>query len=113
MSRPLAFSARALRAERDNLAGEVVVEVVLQNQSRLPKGGVVLLATPQLPGYTGSREIEALEAGRSRALRFTVAGLEPLDLIGGNVTLDFTVTSDRVLQDRLTHRLPDTARDRP
>jgi hypothetical protein len=111
VSHPLQLERSAVRAYRDNLAGEVLVEVAVANRSRLPVEAAVEVAARGRAGFAESREIGVLPPDGRRTLTFAVDGLAPLDLIAGNVALDLRARSGEVIQDAWTHHLPDAARD--
>jgi len=111
VSYPLQLRRGAWRVRRSNLEGEVVLEVDVENQSRLALEGHVELTTGALPGFVLSKPLGILEAGVVRRLALPVTGLDPLELIAGWVSLDVAVFGRQVRQDAFTYNLPDAARD--
>ena len=110
VTHPVEFTRRSVKWHRQNVAGEVIVEIGVQNLSRKPVDVSVEASTASLPGFA-ERRARDLAPGASSAVTFAFTGLDPLDLIAGSVALDLTVIGGGVEQDRYVCHLPNVARD--
>jgi len=111
VSRPLELSPGSLRTRRDNLNGQITVEIAVSNRSRRARGATVTLRADALSAPSVRRELKIVRPAESAAAVFDLSGFAPLDLISGAVTLELELESDGVPQDRLAHALPGTADD--
>ena len=111
ISYPLQFRLSSLQTRRDNLSGEVSFALQVENQSRRAVAGRIEVSSPGLSGYRESRELEVVPAGGYVPLSFEIRRINPLELIAGRVSFDFSVISNGVMHHHFTHRLPDTVRD--
>ena len=111
VSFPLRIVPRSVRTFRDNLAGEVIIELAVENASRRRQEGRAVLSTTALPDFLETRSLGAIEPGGNSVLSFVVTDLPTLPLLSGDVALDLRVLRNGVEQDQLTHHLPDAARD--
>jgi hypothetical protein len=111
ISHPLQFVRSRVRTHRDNLAGEVLLHVTVENQSRRPVAGGVELTSMNLPGFRRTRPLDVVAAGSRATVFFEVAGLDPLELIAGSVSFDLAVRSEGVMHHGFELFLPDTVRD--
>jgi hypothetical protein len=110
--------ARALQFEggwsvnsRDALDGVTTVDVQVVNRSRRPVTGSLAIIDPA--GNTGSagRDLGLLAAGEIREMRFRLDGLDPLDIISGELRLGFQAVDGVIVHDRLDVRFPNLAVD--
>jgi hypothetical protein len=111
VAHPLRFEPGSLQTRRDNLAGRVTLQIDVTNQSRRPVGGRVDLRRSDASPLERSRPLPEIAPGASAPVVFELAGLEPLDLIGGRVRLELAVRGDGVEHDGVIYRVPDTVRD--
>ncbi len=118
VSRPLQFGngwAVDGRAILDGIAG---VEIQVANRSRNPVAGFVQADGPvgENNGVTGRRELGRMAAGEERTVRFRWTGLDPLDLVSGELQVRLQVIGaeegqgERV-HDRVEVAFPNTAVD--
>ena len=122
---PLELDDRVVLGSQDTFDGQARIEVTIANQSRRPTGGEIAMffgspagetAANGAPTQAPTERIDPLDAGASRRLSFPIAGLDPLDLLGGKVDVSFVVhgqdASGRVaIFDHLDRRLPELSPD--
>ncbi len=111
INRPLEWVDRSLRLSRDNLGGQVLVELDVRNLSRRERAAQVSLTTNLNDDLALSQELAPVRPEDVVTVRFDVDGLSPLALIGGRVSLDLFLDADGVEQDRMTADLVETATD--
>jgi hypothetical protein len=111
VARPLEWIRGSLRANRDNLAGRVEVEVEVRNISRRTLDADATLSGPAGVEIAPLIPLPAIRANDRVAVRFELDGLSPLDLIAGRVGLDLLLVAEGVEQDRTTTKLGETATD--
>jgi hypothetical protein len=111
VSYPLQLVRRSVTSYRDNLAGEVIVEIDVENQSTRTIDGTIEIATSAKPGFREVRAVDRLGGRGGSAVSFAVTALDPLALMGGDVSLTFSAVSGGLVQDSFTYHLPDAARD--
>lgn len=111
VSYPLELERGSVRTDRDDLAGRVTVAVRLVNRSRRPVAGKVRLETGPLPTHRETADVGDLGPADQTLVSFDLEGLDPLKLMAGDVFVTLAAEGRGLSQDRLTHHLPDTARD--
>ena len=111
VTHPLQIDRGSVRSYRSDLDGQVRVELRVENRSRRPLSGTIEVRTGALPEVRDRVRLEELGESRGTTVTLDVSGLDPLMLMAGNVELTLNARSGGELQDRVIHRLPDTARD--
>jgi len=111
VSHPLQLRRKAWRVRRNNLDGEVTLEVDVANESTQVVDGRLELTTASLPGRVVTRTLGAVEGGQVRRMALEVDGLDPLDLLAGWVELDVALYGGPSVHDRSSYPIPDVARD--
>jgi hypothetical protein len=108
---PLQLERQGPRIERDDLAGELFVDVRVINVSRRPTAGSVELTVSTWPGRRDVRALGVIEPQGTSVATFTVSGLDPLDLMAGRVSTELRILRDGSLHDEARHLVRDTVRD--
>lgn len=112
VSYPLELDPRVRLMAHDSLSGRAVLEVAVRNSSRRPLSGYV-----EMRGYRAApRPFDRLSPGGEQRLTFEVAGLHPLDMLGGDVELNFatagrTVANGHQVHDSVSYKMPSLALD--
>ncbi len=103
---PLEIEAPVRFTGHDALAGRASLTVGLINRSRRPVSAQAMLRLEDGQSVSPEAPIGLLDPGASVALRFSVRGLEPLDLLAGEAAFDIEASSRGRLQDRISARAP-------
>ncbi|MBD3868094.1 MAG: hypothetical protein IFK94_08210 [Acidobacteria bacterium] len=111
VARPLQFEGGWRIDSRDALRGVTVVDVQIANRSRKPVTGS--LGIVEFSGDAGSanRDLGQVAAGEVREVRFRLDGLDPLDILSGELRLSFQAADGVVVHDGLDIRFPNLAVD--
>ena len=105
--RPLQFEGGWRIDSRNALDGGAVVEVQLANRSRRPVAASVVMT-----GFSGSdRDLGRLAAGEVREVLFRLDGLDPLDILSGELKVGFQAVDGVVVHDGLQVLFPNLAVD--
>ncbi len=109
VSYPLEFAGEAMLLDSDPLSGRAAIGVDIRNSSRRPIAGMAELIG--LTGYDMRDQVQLRRVGPGAVsdARFELAGIHPLDLIDGGLKVDFAVTSDGVVHDKLRFHFPNSA----
>jgi hypothetical protein len=107
---PLEIDRRSVDVDRDNVAGLVRVELIVENNGRDAIEGRVVLDV-RGTGILQERAVGRLTGGSFGRVIFDLEGLQPLALVAGEVSLDFAVQAEGVEQDAYRRHLGDTVRD--
>ncbi len=108
VANPLQIEPGEIGLVRNDLQGELVVDVLVRNASRRSRSGSLFVAAGRAEA---SEELGSLEPGATRRVSLVLDGLDPLTLIAGDQEVDLTLASGGTPQDALRRRVPDTVRD--
>jgi hypothetical protein len=111
VARPLQFEGGWRVDSRDALQGVTVVDVQVTNRSRRPVSGSLAIIDPSGGAGTAGRDLGRLAAGEVREVRFRLDGLDPLDILSGELKLGFQATDGMVVHDGLDVVFPNLAVD--
>ncbi len=111
VARPLQFEDSWQVDSHDALHGSTVVEVQVVNRSRRPVTGS--LGIVESPGYdlSETRDLGQMAAGEIRTVRFRLDGIDPLDILSGELRFGFQAFDTAAVHDGLTVRFPNLAVD--
>ncbi len=110
VSYPLELDRPVRLLDHDAVAGQARIEAVVRNTSRRAVAGEIELRGGSAAGAAPG-SFAAIAAGQPRRFSFELTGLAPLDLLGGAVTVELTVTSGGKTHDQLVETLPELAVD--
>ncbi len=111
MARPLQFQDGWQIDGRAALDGIAIIELQVMNRSRRPVSGEVRMESVLGTESSAIRELGRMPAGEQRTLRFRLTGLDPLDILSGDLEIGFRAADDQVVHDRLDVRFPNVAVD--
>jgi hypothetical protein len=111
VARPLQFQDGWQIDGRAALDGIAVVELLVANRSRRPVSGEVRMEAGTGTESFAVRDLGQMPAGEQRSLRFRLTGLDPLDILSGELEIGFRAADDQVVHDRLDVRFPNVAVD--
>jgi hypothetical protein len=111
VARPLQFEGGWTVDSRDALQGVTVVDVRISNRSRRPVTGSLAIVDPSGNAGMAGRDLGRLAAGEVREVRFRLDGLDPLDILSGELKLGFQATDGFVVHDGLDVAFPNLAVD--
>jgi len=113
VQRPLEIAAGTLRLHNDGLAGQLEIEFELRNISLIDRSADVLIGASGRRSLTAEaqRSFDLVPAKASRTVRLSLTGLDPLDLVGGDVRLELELSQSGQPQDELRRRVSGTATD--
>lgn len=116
VSYPFELDRRIDLLHASALEGTAEVALWVSNKSRRPMSGTVTLVRRDgAPGDGGAPALETsiddLPSGERRRFWFRLDGLHPLDLLGGEITLQAAVERRDRVEDRVVDRLPELAAD--
>ena len=111
--RPLEIEAGSVRIQNVGLDGRVDVEFELRNISLIdrPAELSVVASGRHSADVVVERSFDRIDAKASQPVRLSLAGLKPIDLVGGDVRLELVVRQAGQLQDRLRRGVSGTATD--
>lgn len=111
VARPLQFEGGWRIDSRDALRGVTVVDVQIANRSRKPVTGSLGIVEFSGDGGSANRDLGQVAAGEVREVRFRLDGLDPLDILSGELRLSFQAADGVVVHDGLDIRFPNLAVD--
>jgi hypothetical protein len=111
VSHPLEFAGGAETLRIDALSGNAVIEVRVANRSRKPVPVALAMERLDDRAPTAFRDLGRLAAGGVTCSVFELAGIRPLDLIGGRLAVRFEAESRGARHDALEFRFPALATD--